>query len=83
MAGTSNAYPELERDLSFHPASNTDPQKLSRQQIRQFNDKGYISPLDVFSPEEADAPAVAPRNAPSRKMMEMPVIRQGMDMTVN
>ncbi len=55
MAGTSNAYPELERDLSFHPASNTDPQKLSRQQIRQFNDKGYISPLDVFSPEEADA----------------------------
>ena len=55
MAGTSNAYPELERDLSFHPASNTDPQKLSRQQIRQFNDRGYISPLDVFSPEEADA----------------------------
>ena len=55
MAGTSNAYPELERDLSFHPASNTDPQKLSRQQIRQFNDKGYISPLDVFSPEDADA----------------------------
>ena len=54
MAGTSNAYPELERDLSFHPASNTDPQKLARQQIRQFNDTGYISPLDVFSAEEAD-----------------------------
>ena len=55
MASTNNAYPEIERDLSFHPASNTEPRKLSRQQIGQFNDKGYISPLDVFSPEETDA----------------------------
>ena len=54
MAAKSNAYPALERDLSFYPASDTDARKLSRQQIRQFNDTGYISPLDVFSAEEAD-----------------------------
>ena len=55
MAPPNDAYPDLERDLSFHPVENPRPQKLTPEQIRQYNERGYISPLDVFSAEEADA----------------------------
>lgn len=55
MTSTSNAYPELERDLSFHPVENPQPQKLTREQIHQYNDRGFIFPLDVFSDHEAAA----------------------------
>jgi len=54
MTPPSNAYPELERDLRFYPIANPQPQKLTPEQIDQFNRLGYISPLDVFSPAEAD-----------------------------
>jgi len=53
MSPTSNAYPELDRDLSFHPLENPHLQKLSQQQIDQYNKKGFIFPLDVFSDDEA------------------------------
>jgi len=53
MSATSNAYPELDRDLSFHPLENPHLQKLSQQQIDQYNKKGFIFPLDVFSDDEA------------------------------
>ena len=52
MSATSNAYPELDRDLSFHPLENPHLQKLSQQQIDQYNKKGFIFPLDVFSDDE-------------------------------
>ncbi len=51
MAQT-NAYPELARDLRFFPADHTDPRTLTPDQIAHFNERGYIAPLDVFSPEE-------------------------------
>ena len=54
MSSTSNAYPELERDLSFHPIENPRPQKLTQEQVDHYNEFGYISPLDVYSREEAD-----------------------------
>ena len=54
MSSTSNAYPELERDLSFHPTENPRPQKLTQEQVEHYNEFGYISPLDVYSREEAD-----------------------------
>ncbi len=54
MSSTSNAYPELERDLSFRPVENSQPQKLTQEQVGHYNEFGYISPLDVYSREEAE-----------------------------
>ena len=51
MAQT-NAYPELARELRFFPAEVPTPHALDPAQVTQFNEKGYIAPLDVFSAEE-------------------------------
>ena len=47
-----DAYPELARDLRFFPVQNDAPTTLTPAQIEQFNARGYIAPLDVYSPEE-------------------------------
>jgi non-haem Fe2+, alpha-ketoglutarate-dependent halogenase len=54
MPPTNDAYPDLKRDLSFYPIKNPHPQKLTQQQIDQYNKWGYISPLDVFTQDEAN-----------------------------
>ena len=51
----TDALPDMERELKFFSATNDNPQKLTHAQIRQFNEQGYICPLDVFTPEEAAA----------------------------
>jgi chlorinating enzyme len=51
----TNAIPDMERELRFFPVDNPRPRKLTAAQIRQFDEKGYIFPLDVFTPEEAAA----------------------------
>ena len=51
----TDAIPEMERDLRFFPVENPNPHKLTREQIRQFNEAGYLFPLDVFSRDEADS----------------------------
>ena len=51
----TDALPDMERELKFFSATNDNPQKLTPAQIRQFNEQGYICPLDVFTPEEAAA----------------------------
>ena len=51
----TDALPDMERKLKFFSATNDNPQKLTRAQVRQFNEQGYICPLDVFTPEEAAA----------------------------
>lgn len=53
MPPIDNAMPELERRLEFVPASDECPAKLSRGQIHQYNDQGFVFPLDVFSADEA------------------------------
>ncbi|MEM7032966.1 MAG: phytanoyl-CoA dioxygenase family protein [Chloroflexota bacterium] len=55
MVVQNDAFPELERERRYFPVGVDNPQKLSQSQIRQFNDKGYICPLDVFTPVEAEA----------------------------
>lgn len=40
-----------EREISFFPVE-TQPKKLSQQQVEQYNEKGCLFPLDVFSEEE-------------------------------
>ena len=51
----SDALPEMKREIRFFPVENDDPQKLSSAEIGQFNAEGYICPLDVFTPAEAEA----------------------------
>ncbi|GAB4465970.1 MAG: phytanoyl-CoA dioxygenase family protein [Armatimonadaceae bacterium] len=44
-----------ERDLSFAPVENSNPQKLLAEQIAFYNEHGYVSPLSVFDTDEAIA----------------------------
>jgi non-heme Fe2+,alpha-ketoglutarate-dependent halogenase len=48
----NNAMPELNRDLRFYPILNANPKTLSRDQINQYNELGFIFPIDVFGSEE-------------------------------
>lgn len=50
-----DALPDMKRELKFFPVENENPQKLTAEQIRQFNEKGYIFPLDVFTEKEVRA----------------------------
>ena len=49
----TNALPDMKRELSFFPVGSQNPKKLTTAQIQHFNEKGYLFPLDVFTPEEA------------------------------
>lgn len=48
----TDAMPELKRELRFFPVENDIPSTLTEKQIQQFNENGYICPLDVFSDDE-------------------------------
>lgn len=50
-----DALPDMKRELKFFPVENENPKRLTTDQIRQFNEKGYIFPLDVFAEEEVEA----------------------------
>ena len=52
MARHTNAFPELQRDLRFIPLGVDDPQVLTPEQIRRYNDRGHLFPIDIFSPGE-------------------------------
>ena len=41
-----------DRDLSFQPAVNRSPKKLSLEQIDRYNTEGYIRPFNVFDADE-------------------------------
>ncbi len=45
----------LERDLRFHPSTTVDPQRLTLEQIGEFNRDGYLMPIRVFGDEEIAA----------------------------
>jgi non-haem Fe2+, alpha-ketoglutarate-dependent halogenase len=46
---------QVERDLSFHPSTNTNPKVLTREQVEHFNREGYILPLRIFNDAEVRA----------------------------
>lgn len=48
----TDALPDMVRELRFFPVANAHPQKLTHAQIAQYNEKGYIFPLDVFTEAE-------------------------------
>ncbi len=39
---------EVKRDLRFHPSQTVTPLTLTRPQVQQFNDQGFIKGLSVF-----------------------------------
>lgn len=49
----TDALPEMKRELKFFPAENENPSTLTSEQVRHFNEQGYVFPLDVFTEEEA------------------------------
>jgi len=55
---TFNAIPgqddlsSVNRDLSFHPSSNTSPKVLTQEQIARFNREGYLKPFRIFTDSE-------------------------------
>lgn len=51
----TDAMPEVDRDLRFHPVHHEHPRLLTPAQLRQFDELGYIFPLHVFTPAEAEA----------------------------
>ena len=46
---------QIERDLTFHPSTNTTPKVLTREQVEQFNREGYLLPLRIFTDPEIAA----------------------------
>lgn len=42
----------MQRDLKFYHVENSAPQALSTSQIEHYNTRGFIAPLDVYSPTE-------------------------------
>ncbi len=52
MAGHTNAFPDLERELRFCPLGVESPGTVSKEQISRYNDQGFLAPVDVFSDRE-------------------------------
>lgn len=42
----------LNRDLRFYPSENSSPDVLTKEQIEQFNQNGYLAPLNIFNASE-------------------------------
>jgi non-haem Fe2+, alpha-ketoglutarate-dependent halogenase len=42
----------MERDLRFHPSTNSNPRVLTGSQIESFNRDGYVRPVRIFSDED-------------------------------
>ena len=53
MSPIDNALLDLDRVLEFAPIRKDDPSVLTAAQIDQYNEEGYIFPLDVFDESEA------------------------------
>ncbi len=49
---TEEELAAIGRDLRFHRVDNQSPKVLSADQIADYNERGYLAPLDVFSGEE-------------------------------
>ena len=52
MTIQTDAFPELDRVKKFFPLGVENTQLLTKAQIDQYNDQGYLFPFDIFSAEE-------------------------------
>ena len=55
MTQRTDAFPDLQRDLRFFPLGVDQPAHLTTAQIEQYNDKGYVFPIDIFSQSEIES----------------------------
>ncbi len=49
---TESELGALNRDLRFYPTLNDSPRFLTKEQVRSFNDRGYVTPLEIYAPDE-------------------------------
>lgn len=49
-----NSIDQIERDLGFFPAKEQSCKTLTTEQVKHYNENGYVSNLEVFSKREAD-----------------------------
>ena len=52
MTIQTDAFPELDRVKKFFSLGVENTQLLTKEQIDQYNDQGYLFPFDIFSVEE-------------------------------
>ena len=78
MSIRSNAYPDLDRDLTFHPLGGHGLQHLTPLQVSDFNTRGFICPLDVFTSREVQHH----RNF-FDKVMQQTIARGGSSYSIN
>lgn len=74
----TDALPEMKRELQFYPVVNDNPKKLTQAQIQEFNARGCLFPLDVFTPEEAEANRVY-----FEKLMDMATVAGRNNYSIN
>lgn len=55
MPPITNALPDLDRTLAFFPIENPHPKTFTETQVREYNRTGYLSPINIFTPEEVAA----------------------------
>lgn len=55
MPPITDALPDVTRDLRFFDVDNASPRHLTAEQIRQYNEMGYVFPLDLYTSKEAAA----------------------------
>src|SRR5579871_1218184 len=48
----TQTWSHTERDLTFHPAQTAQPRRLSQEQIRFYNENGYVKGLRIFGEAE-------------------------------
>ena len=48
-----NQLAELPRQMKFFPSVNADPKTLSPEQVRQYNEQGYLMPFNGLDRDEA------------------------------
>jgi hypothetical protein len=48
----AKTWENTERDLTFHPARPQSPRRLSEEQIRFYNENGYVKGLRIFADPE-------------------------------
>ncbi len=49
---TEQELQALNRDLHFYPTINPSPKVLTAAQVEGFNTRGYVTPVQIYSPEE-------------------------------
>jgi len=52
---TQDQLDAIERELHFFPISNDHPATLTREQVREYNERGYLKPFRAYSDVEIEA----------------------------